>query len=135
MRGLVHLQRPGGEGGISLIEVLVALVLIGLMSVGISANSISSFQIMKKTEINNAASNLALSKVEQLSAIRVSDLDSSYDAVETNLGVTGMNATFTRTTTITVNADQSRTVEVKVESNSFKLGTSIVFTTTFSMWQ
>jgi prepilin-type N-terminal cleavage/methylation domain-containing protein len=123
------------EHGISLIEVLVAIVLIGIMSIGIAANSISAFQIMKKTEMNNAASNLALSKIEELSAIRVNDLNSTYNIVENNIKSGDFKATFKRTTTVVVNSDNSRSITVKVESNSAKLPTAVTFKTTFSMWQ
>ena len=127
--------RTLSEGGISLIEVLVALLLIGLISLGIAANAIGSFHILKKTEENYAASNLALSKIEQLSAIPVNELSADDNSVEDSVTVSGMNTIFKRTTTVAVNADSSRTITVKVESLSAKLPTAVTFTTTFSMWQ
>ena len=118
-----------------MIEVLVALLLIGLISLGIAANAIGSFHILKKTEENYAASNLALSKIEQLSAIPVNELSADDNSVEDSVTVSGMNTIFKRTTTVAVNADSSRTITVKVESLSAKLPTAVTFTTTFSMWQ
>ena len=124
-----------GQQGISLIEVLLALLLIGIISLGIAANTISSMHIQKKTEENYAASNLALSKVEQLSAIPVGQLSSANNLVENNLKVPGSNANFRRTTTVVVNADTSRTITVRVESVGTMLPTKVNFRTTFSMWQ
>jgi prepilin-type N-terminal cleavage/methylation domain-containing protein len=123
------------QAGVGLIEVLVALVLIGIMSLGIAANTIGAIQIAKKTETNYAASNLALSKVEQLSAFRVADLTSANSSVEDNISVPGMNTKFKCTTTVTVNSDQSRTIHVKVESVNAKIPTRVNFETTFSIWQ
>ncbi|NLF25008.1 MAG: hypothetical protein GX589_05040 [Deltaproteobacteria bacterium] len=129
------LRSRTGQQGISLIEVLLALLLIGLISLGIASNTISSMHIQKKTEENYAASNLALSKVEQLSAIPVDQLSSANNSVEESLKVPGSNATFRRSTTIVVNADTSRTITVKVETVGAMLPTKVNFKTTFSMWQ
>jgi Tfp pilus assembly protein PilV len=126
--------RLDGDAGMGLLEILVAIFLIGIISLGIAANTISSTQIVKKTEINYAASNLALSKVELLAAMDTTSLTAANGSTENNLTVPGTQLTFRRVTVVTVNADGSRTIEVTVTSNSTAVPTTSHFKTTLALW-
>jgi prepilin-type N-terminal cleavage/methylation domain-containing protein len=126
------------EEGLGLIEVLVALVIVSVASLAITTNIIGALRGSNLTELHYAASNLALSKIEQLASVNVSDLDSSYNATETALTDPSINVTFTRTTTVVVNSDKSRTVSVTVKNNAstgsfFK--TTTKYSTTFALWE
>lgn len=116
-------------------SILVTLSVAGIIALALAVNTISSLATMKQTEVNYAASNLALSKIELLTTREVSDIDSSLDEVESNLTVTNLGIEFTRTTTVTVNADDTRTISVNVQSNHEKIPTSATFTTSLSLWE
>jgi|GEM_PF-2595180 len=123
------------ESGLSLMEILVAIVLLGIMaSAGIS-NLIVALRTAKYTEVNFAANSLAISKVEEISAIDVSALNASYNETEPDVPWSDLNLTFTRTTTISVNDDDSRTIDVSVVSNSPDVTTDVSFSTTLALWE
>lgn len=121
--------------GFALIEVLVSLTLVALLSAAITASSIAALRVAKLTELNHAASSLALSKIEELAAIDVSDLDDTFDENDDSLAWADSNMTFTRAVTVTVNGDGSRTVAVQVFSNSEEFPTDVHFTTSFALWE
>jgi prepilin-type N-terminal cleavage/methylation domain-containing protein len=121
------------EQGMTLIEVLVAILLIGIVSMAVAVNTINALSVAKKTHINYLASNLALSKVEQLAAYEASQL-SALSTTETHLTTAGTDLTFKRTTTIVKNSDNSRTITVRVDSESAAVPTHVTFTSTLSVW-
>lgn len=124
-----------GEAGMTILSVLVAVVILAVVSLALSRNTMASLRIMRLTEINNAASNLAVSKIEELAARDASDIDSSLSEAETSVNYPGMNVTFSRTTTVVVNADNTRTINVEVRSNHEGLPTSVSFSTGLSVWE
>lgn len=123
------------EEGFSIIEVVVSIMIIASMSLGILSNILMALHSDKLVEVNQAAYNLALSKVEQFAAIKPSQLDASDDQSETGVAVSGMNITFARSAQVTVNADNSRTIQVDVSSERSNLATSVSYTTTFAVWE
>lgn len=123
------------EEGFSIIEVIISIVIIAIMSLGILTNILMALRSDKLIEVNQAAYNLALSKVEQFAAIQPSQLDASDNSTENAVAVSGMNITFTRVSQITVNADNSRTIQVDVSSDNSTLDTSVSYTTTFAVWE
>lgn len=125
----------GSQEGFSLIEVLVSMLLIVIMGLAVASNTAGALRVAKYTELNHAASSLAISKVEELAAIDAVDLNSSFDQIEEDVEWPELNITFTRTTTITVNADGSRRVDVNVTSNASTMPTSVDFATTFALWE
>ena len=124
-----------GQEGITLMEVLVAIVLLGLMAGAAISNLIVALKTAQLTEVNFAANSLAISKVEELAAIDVDILDSSYNSTESSVSWGDLNISFTRTTTVTVNADSSRTINVEVSSVGSNVPTTVDFTTTFALWE
>ena len=130
-----QLESRDGESGFTLIEVLVSMLILSVMSLGVAMNTLGALRTAKFTEINHAASTLAISKMEEFAAMNVSALSSSLDATETAVTWSDFQTTFTRTSIITENADDSRTVNVTVSSNNPKLATTVEFETTFVDWE
>lgn len=132
-----HSKSKGpSELGFSLIEVLAAMLIISVISIGVHTSTVGALYTAKKTEINHAATSLVISKVEELSAIETKDLTAADGGTESNVAWPAYtNLDFTRVTTIVVNADQSRTVTVSVSSNSTYIPTTVEFTTTFAVWE
>ncbi|MCB0320753.1 MAG: hypothetical protein KDD60_07475, partial [Bdellovibrionales bacterium] len=97
------------EEGITLVEVLVSIVLIVIMAIAGISNLVVALRTSKLTEVNHAATSLAISKVEQLASIDVLDLDAGDGGTENSVTWSDFTFTFTRVTTVTVNADNSRT--------------------------
>lgn len=125
-----------GSEGVTLIEILASLVLFGLLSMAIAGNLMVSIRTSKLTEINHAASSLATSKIEELASISVSNLDASYSGTELNVSWPGLGSTFSRVTTVAVNADDSRDVSVTVNSNLQGYTTSsVTLATRFALWE
>lgn len=116
-------------------EVLVAIVLLAIMAAAGISNLIVALKTAKYTEVNFAANSLAISKVEEISAIDVGSLDASYNEVESEVIWSDLALTFTRTTTIQINGDDSRTVDVSVVSNSPDVVTNVNFSTTLALWE
>lgn len=123
------------ESGFALVEVLVSILVMAIISLGVAKNLIGALSTAKFTEVNHAASSLAISKMEELASIDVSLLDTSYNGTESAVVWPGLSISFTRDTTVTVNADDSRRVDVVVTSNSNKVPTSVEFATTFASWE
>ena len=134
-----RLNRAGplshAERGLTLIEVMLSLVLLSISALGITYSLITSVRVEKITEVHLAASSLAQAKVEELSAVDSLNLNSSYNEIDAIVSIPGLNMTFTRNTTITVNADSSRTIHVRVVSNKSKLPATADFETRFALWE
>ena len=116
-------------------EVIIAMVLITIVGVSMSFGVVTSLVAMKKVEMNNAASGLAISKIEELAAVEVSHLDSTYSEAESAVLVDGIDISFTRVTNVQVNADNSRTVAVTVSSNSTTVPTEVAMSSRFALWE
>jgi len=48
------LRPSGGESGVTLIEVLVTVILLGIVSMALAMNTINSLYIEKKVQLNYA---------------------------------------------------------------------------------
>lgn len=122
------------QGGFGLLEVIVSIVLLSIITLGLTSAAISALKFGQFTELNQIASSLAISKMEELA---------SQSAVDLNAGTTTEDLvpwpdtkfTFKRVTSVVVNSDQSRTVHTKVSSNDGPFSTSSDFTTTFAVWE
>lgn len=130
---MINVQSLKHEKGISLLEVLATISLLAMVALGTTANTIFAFQTNKRTQISNFAHNLAMAKIEEFAGIDVSTLDDSDDSVESNILVAGLTLSFTRTTNVTVNADNSRSVAVTVRCNDPKFTGTSSYTSTFAL--
>lgn len=121
-----------GESGFSIVEALVAIVLLAIVGLASAKNSIMSMSTLKRSMRNSIATQLAVEKLEELGSIDPINLDATDNLVEA--AVTQDNISFNRTTTIVVNADQSRSITVVVAANDENLGGSYTATSRFSLW-
>ncbi|MCB0324731.1 MAG: type II secretion system protein [Bdellovibrionales bacterium] len=122
------------EEGFALVEVLVSILIMALLSLGVAKNLITALQTAKFTEANHAASSLAISRMEELAARNVKDLDTSFNGTET-VSWPSLDFQFSRQTAVTVNANESRTITVTVTSQSAKIPTEVEFITTLASWE
>lgn len=119
-----------------MVEALVTMVLIGIACLGFVLSQSTAIRIAKMTEAHYAASSLAASKVEMLASIDSSELDSTYNETAALVTWPGLNnVVFTRTTTITVHADNSKTINVTVDSSNTNIPAHVNFVTTFATWE
>lgn len=123
------------ERGIGLIEILFSILIIAIAAGGIMSHAYTSLTLTNRLELSQAAHGLALSKVELLSSTNTSDLTAADNSVESNLTVTGMSTTFTRTTTIVVAADDSRHVTVSVSTQTGRQPVTTSYETTWAVWE
>ncbi len=123
------------ESGFGLLEVLVAMVLASLITVGIALNMATALKVGKLTEAHFAASTLANSHIEELAAVDALDLDASYNETDTQVTFPGLNINFNRSTQVVVNADNSRTITVSVTSTHAGIPTFARFSTTLALWE
>ena len=123
------------QRGSSMLEVLVATLILAIIGLTVTLSAISGIRFQKVSEIGNIAMNLAVSKAEELSGVRIDLLTDSYDATESNLLLTGHKISFKRVTDVTVNSDGSRTIAITVSSDSRYLPQPARYTTTFAPWE
>lgn len=121
-----------GEGGFSLVEVMVAILILSVISLGSAYCTIMSLKVEKRNVRNAVAQELAVQKMEELAAMNPSSLSSANSVTESN--VTYKNISYTRTTSISVNADNSRSITVTVNGNNSSLGGSASISTTYALW-
>jgi type II secretory pathway pseudopilin PulG len=119
------------EQAFGLLEVLFAVVLIGIVATSVSLSVVSSAQTIKRTQVHYMASNAAISKIEEFAAVKPDTFGESASGTETNVSIAGSALTYTRETTVEVNSDGSRSVTVNVSSNDFYLPVEVEFESRF----
>jgi len=128
-------EQQNNEGGFCLVELLVSVIIIAIITMGVAGSTIAAMKYAKFTEANHIASSLAISKMEELASRTASELDSSDSETEDAVTWPGTDFTFKRVTTVAVNADNSRRVEIVVSTNNAPIPTSAKFGTTFAVWE
>jgi Tfp pilus assembly protein PilV len=123
------------ESGNSLFEILVAVTLFSVYGLMVTQGNVISLKMFQSTEVSRIASSLAISQMESVSSHNVSELDSSYNTTEEEVIWPGSNITFTRVTTVTLNADKSKTIDVIVSSNNAVFSKSIELSTSVAQWE
>lgn len=132
-----HNRSPvAGERGVTLMEALVAMLLAGLIGGAMVANLQFSLRMSKYTEIHHAASAIALNRMEQMAAVDVLDLTAaSFNESQVTTPWASLNGiTFRRSTTITVNADTSRTAVVTVDVLGYDLPVTVTYQNRYTIW-
>lgn len=120
------------EKGVGLIEAIGALSISAILILGIFQVQILAHKSSKKAFNEFVATRLAYEKLENLKLQDPSFLDSSDNETET--GLVRENATFSRTTNITVNGDRSRTIFITVGNDYQTLGTNVSLAETIGNW-
>lgn len=123
------------EAGFTITEVLVSISLLALLGLGVTNSAISSLRFSKYMEVHHVASSLAISKMEEIGALNTVDIDTGLSATENSVVWPGLTFAFTRTTAVTMNADNSRSVDVTVTSNDAPIPASVTFTSTYALWE
>lgn len=129
---LLNCEAGSNQRGMTLVEVLVALVLLSVVPLGLTYSSILSYKVIHRNQRHSVASQLALDRMEDLAATNPANLNDTFDETENNVVVDG--ASFTRITEVTLNADNSRTVLVTVTGNEASLGGRATVSSTFALW-
>lgn len=119
------------EDGFTLLETMVAIALFSIVALGIAYNSITSYRSAKLAVRHSIASQLALAKIESLQAVDPATLDATDNSSES--GLQHNNISFARSVAITVNADESRTVTVNVQTED-SAADAVTFSHTFALW-
>jgi Tfp pilus assembly protein PilV len=127
------MKRPGQhpEGGLSVVEVLVAIALLAISGLAVAQSTIRSFSYLNQSYRTSLASQIALERLELLAQRDPSTLVESESESATQVVHSGL--TFYRSTLISINTDGSRTVSVTVNSPSGTQGKAAL-STTFALW-
>ena len=120
------------ESGFTIMEVLVAIVLLAFIGLASARNSIMSMTTLKRSIRNSIATQLAIEKIEELGAVDPTTLDAGDNSTEAS--IIQDNIEYSRATTVVVNSDQSRSVTVVVTPNDTQLGGSYTTTSRFPLW-
>ncbi len=120
------------EAGFTIMEVLVAIVLLAVVGLASARNSVMSMSTLKRSIRNSIAMQLAVEKLEELGSINPTSLDASDNATES--AVVQDSISFSRTTTVVVNSDQSRSVTIVVQANDASLGGNYTASSRFPLW-
>ena len=119
------------EQGSTLIELLVALGLVGIMNLAIAQSALLSASSQGFAENRSLGMQMAMNEIEKYAAIDPTLLTAASGSTAQ---VTREGKKFTRVTTITVNADSTRTVNVSVTNVIAHLRGNVVLEETFPLW-
>ena len=109
---LAKTDRTGEQGGFTIIEVMIALLVLLVGMAGVLSLQLTAMQATSFSRHATEASVLAEDKIEQLRTVPVGDLVSDSDQVDAR-GIPDLTALYSREWTITVGTEQT-TVTVAV---------------------
>lgn len=129
-----HRARRRGRAaeGFAVVEVLVGIAILAIAALSLAYSMVTSIRLTRRAERQSVASQLAFRKLEEMAAVSPITLSSANNLSESSLVVNAM--TYSRSTTVTVNADGSRTATVVVTPANTSLGTAVTLTSTFALW-
>lgn len=107
------------EQGSIIIEVLVGIIILSIMALGLMRSTLMSLRIREHSVRSSYAMQIAADTIETYSAINPSSLTDSNDLTDV---VTRIGVSFNRVVNVTVNADDSRTIDVAITPVTIKLG-------------
>jgi type II secretory pathway pseudopilin PulG len=118
--------------GFAVVEVLVGIAILAIAALSLAYSMVTSIRLTRRAERQSVASQLAFRKLEEMAAVSPITLSSANNLSESSLVVNAM--TYSRSTTVTVNVDGSRTATVVVTPANTSLGTAVTLTSTFALW-
>lgn len=120
------------SSGFSIVECLVAVAILGIAALAASKGTIASYSYSKRSLRQSIATQLAEEKLEEYAATDPSLLTAASGLAEPY--VTSGNVVYSRVSTVTVNADASRTVTVVVTPRRIGVGTAVSLQATLALW-
>ena len=117
------------QGGSSLIELLVAISLFSIVALSLAKSVGFSNRIQSKTNSNSVAMQIALEGLESYAKKDPLTLSAVTNSSST---IAKSPTTYTRLVSITVNSDNSRTVQVTVSDNNKVVKASATVKGTFT---
>ncbi|RMG39205.1 MAG: hypothetical protein D6719_13820 [Candidatus Dadabacteria bacterium] len=129
MRRFFRINKTSNQRGIILIEILVGVSLLSIIGLGIITSSIVFIKIRHKSISDALATQIALEELEDFAA---EDPLSHSDGESWSETVTRGLREFTRTATVTVNSDNSRTLTVSVTAKGNTIGGAITMSNTYA---
>lgn len=120
-----------GQDGFFLIEVLVVVFMFALLGLGFVYSSIFGMKMRLRAVHNSVAMQLANEQLESFLSVDPSTLDSADNFSDT---VTRDNMSFQRYVTFTVNGDNSRTVQIRVNDANTEIAAQAVVSETIALW-
>lgn len=128
---LVGQETSSQSRGFTLIEVLVAIVIVAVVSLSTTYSTISSFALYHHSTRAALARQLAFARMEELAARNPLLLSEADNSIEEDLLIN--NISYNRSVAVLVNPDGSRTVTVTVQNNRTASITA-QFSNTFALW-
>lgn len=130
----MHGRSPAGADGFTIVELLVSLLLMGILAAAIARGTTVSLSLSKQTRVSQLMHNLAVGRLEEISGTKASFLTAGT-GVEAEVSAPGAEFTFTRTTAITIENDNTRAVTVTVASNGAVKPQPVVYKATLPVWE
>lgn len=114
-----------------IIEALVILCLAAILGLTLTYSAVLAMQTRTRSIHDSIATQLALERLEELSATDPATLSSASNSTTT---VYQNDVAFTRIVTVTVNSNGSRTVAIAVSDNNDRIGGDAQISDTFPLW-
>ncbi|MCB0336433.1 MAG: prepilin-type N-terminal cleavage/methylation domain-containing protein [Bdellovibrionales bacterium] len=125
-------NRISAEAGVTLIELLVAFAIFSVIALAFTFNSSQAHRTIDHSNRHAGMQQLAIEKIEELSAINPILLNDTYDDTESDLDIDGIE--YERITDITINANGSRTIDVTINAENSSRATQFTLSHTISLW-
>lgn len=127
----VNWGRKINQRGAFLLEALVTLLLFAVLAMILMSSSVFALQIRGRNMRLQVATELAANTIESYAAFDPVTLTNADDLTEI---VVEDGITFIREIDVTVNTNQSRTVDVEVGEEEGHLAVNAQASSTFSLW-
>lgn len=124
-------NKENNEAGFSMLDVLLAMMFLGIVLSTYARNSVSTYQGVDKTARYANALSIAEQNLEALIQVNPLTLDNTDDVTDT---VIQDNITYSRDIDITVNANGSRFIEIEIESISANQKAEVRLEHTAALW-
>ncbi len=132
MKNLSLIRTYKNQRGFSLLETLVAVTFLAVAALAVLSSTTTALRLTKRSIRNSVASQLATQKMEELAGVDPALLSSANSSIES--AVVFNNMTFQRQTTVSVNSNGSRTINVAVQNVDAARGGRANLTNVFPVW-
>ena len=124
-------MKINSERGFSLVEMLASCGIFAILGLGLANSILMMHQTRGKTYHNSLASQIAIESIENFQSYDPATLTSANSSSAT---VVRDGIRFLRRIIVSVNTDQSRSVNVQVTCPSCKLGGQATVSNNFPLW-